>query len=919
MLARTRSICIIISFIVAACGNPDTALPTIPVETTPNPAEGTPSASGVTITYGVFDYERTNLEPILARFHEEHPSINVVMTSLDDALQTTPDASGNYPNESLTASLRRVVSVADVAPSSWVTPDAYGTPLIRDIKPYLDGDTAFDRDDYYPSVLERFDVDGAQYVLPRTVSLQAIAYNRDVFDAAQIPIPEMSWTSEDLFAIAEKLTVVKNGQVERYGWYDNSSGSVALLMLFEQAGVDILGMGPNDLQIGDTKVLNALQKYADLTKRGVIYAMPNYMAYGSRQSTQDGGPDPTEMIKSGKIAIWVEGSLYSEDGGVPDLPFEIGFTSMPNGLHETINFYTEGLIMSGGTTHPNEAWTLMEWLSRQNLNPGATSGYAGYMGARKSLQAQMAPGDNVNQARAEAYAYTLSNLQPVKLYKSNDYMVYFTISSATYGFIETPPKSASDVLSATVKNLKDNQNLAQQTPSLTPDLRPVVVATPEPEVAGEGQVTITFAAYGSSLSELRRFVRAFKNEDDSIFVKLIATDNLTTTQTIAMAAERSDCFSWNQGIPMSDSDRGALADLQPLLDNDTSVDASDIPQALFDIYRSDGRLVGFPHSYTSRGLVYQDALFNKLGIEPPQASWSNDDFLRAAKAMSNDGTYGYSSMGNYLGDIIFWSNRTGGNLIDGSGSTIKANFADPQVVKAITWWTELATKHKVMPMPIFDYKRGGTANYDTTWELQTQGKIGMWFDYGNTYAKQASVDPAAPTTAFTTLMAPPPVGNTGLVSADITVVGYHISATASDASSCMKFINFLSRQSSVNSYGSIPARKSQSNDPLFEEQNAYSVPLRDAMRDLLDQPLQVTTDVSSIYMVDTYWIYQALDRIIYKEADVQKELLDAQTKTNAFLTCVATIENRKGSPTYASCAKKADPSYDGYMSDEANP
>jgi len=80
------------------------------------------------------------------------------------------------------------------------------------------------------------------------------------------------------------------------------------------------------------------------------------------------------------------------------------------------------------------------------------------------------------------------------------------------------------------------------------------------------------------------------------------------------------------------------------------------------------------------------------------------------------------------------------------------------------------------------------------WELQTQGKIGMWFDYGNTYAKQASVDPAAPTTAFTTLMAPPPVGNTGLVSADITVVGYHISATASDASACMKFINFLSRQ-----------------------------------------------------------------------------------------------------------------------------
>jgi hypothetical protein len=246
---------------------------------------------------------------------------------------------------------------------------------------------------------------------------------------------------------------------------------MALLMLFAEAGVDILSMGPNDLKIGDTKVLNALQKYADLTKRGVIYATPGFTTYGARQSAQIGAPDPTELIKTGKIAIWVESALYSEDGGVPDLPFEIGFTSLPNGPHENFNFYTEGLIMSGGTVHPNEAWTLMEWLSRQNLNPGASVGYAGYMGARKSLQAQMVPGDSVNQARTEAYVYTLSHMQPLTLYKSNDYVVYFTISSAVYGFLESPPKSASDVLSATIKNLKDNQNQAQQTPSGCRDTR----------------------------------------------------------------------------------------------------------------------------------------------------------------------------------------------------------------------------------------------------------------------------------------------------------------------------------------------------------------------------------------------------------------------------------------------------------------
>lgn len=42
----------------------------------------------------------------------------------------------------------------------------------------------------------------------------------------------------------------------------------------------------------------------------------------------------------------------------------------------------------------------------------------------------------------------------------------------------------------------------------------------------------------------------------------------------------------------------------------------------------------------------------------------------------------------------------------GTGKEIRANYTDPNVQKAISWWLELATKHQVMPMPAFDYKRG---------------------------------------------------------------------------------------------------------------------------------------------------------------------------------------------------------------------
>jgi ABC-type glycerol-3-phosphate transport system substrate-binding protein len=74
---------------------------------------------------------------------------------------------------------------------------------------------------------------------------------------------------------------------------------------------------------------------------------------------------------------------------------------------------------------------------------------------------------------------------------------------------------------------------------------------------------------------------------------------------------------WNQGIPVSDTDIATLADMQPLLDADTAIKTSEVPQALLDIYRNNGRLIGFPNNYNTRGLVYQPTLFSTVGLTAP--------------------------------------------------------------------------------------------------------------------------------------------------------------------------------------------------------------------------------------------------------------------------------------------------------------
>jgi hypothetical protein len=88
------------------------------------------------------------------------------------------------------------------------------------------------------------------------------------------------------------------------------------------------------------------------------------------------------------------------------------------------------------------------------------------------------------------------------------------------------------------------------------------------------------------------------------------------------------------------------------------------------------------------------------------------------------------------------------------------------------------------------------------------------------------------------------------------------------------------------------------------------------------KPLNVTTDSNSQYMVEQYWLIEALDTVLNKKADLAGALTKAQTATNTYMECVANINPNAAAgngDTSASCAKKADPTYMGYMTDEANP
>jgi ABC-type glycerol-3-phosphate transport system substrate-binding protein len=67
----------------------------------------------VTISYAVWEHERTIYEPLVAKFTAANPAIKIVLVPLEDIV-SVPDQNGQ---DSALSALRRLVSAADAGPA----------------------------------------------------------------------------------------------------------------------------------------------------------------------------------------------------------------------------------------------------------------------------------------------------------------------------------------------------------------------------------------------------------------------------------------------------------------------------------------------------------------------------------------------------------------------------------------------------------------------------------------------------------------------------------------------------------------------------------------------------------------------------------------------------------------------------------
>lgn len=137
-----------------------------------------------------------------AAFEERHPAVDVelvVASDREDLLARLATAfAGGDPPDLFLMNYRYVGQFA-------------ARDVLVPLGPRVDASDVFDRDDLYGPAMEAFVWEGEQLCLPQNISSLVVYYNRELFEAAGVPLPEPGWTWDEMVERAAALTQDTDG------------------------------------------------------------------------------------------------------------------------------------------------------------------------------------------------------------------------------------------------------------------------------------------------------------------------------------------------------------------------------------------------------------------------------------------------------------------------------------------------------------------------------------------------------------------------------------------------------------------------------------------------------------------------------------------------------------------------------------
>ena len=197
----------------------------------------------------------------------------------------------------------------------WNFPAYYES--LEPLDQYIEGDNEMDMDDFYQGLFNYSSMNGKIYGMPAGFTTRVVYYNKDLFDAANVPYPKDGWSWNDFKEISKQLS---DPSKKQYGFgivpepdtYDlqglvwSNGGS-----FISNDGKEVKGYMNSPETIESIQILSDLLK----NKSAVLVG-------GKNQQSGD------DIFKAGKIAMWESGIWPLE--GFKEAKINFGTVEVPS-------------------------------------------------------------------------------------------------------------------------------------------------------------------------------------------------------------------------------------------------------------------------------------------------------------------------------------------------------------------------------------------------------------------------------------------------------------------------------------------------------------------------------------------------------------------------------------------------------------
>ena len=257
----------------------------------------------------------------------------------------------------------------------WIAPSYFRYDVLQPLNEFIDKDSTFDKDDFYPQFLNTFTVKGKIYGIPKDFGAFVLFYNQDMFQVAGLNSPPTNW--EELEEDCRKLTIDTDGdgKPDQFGLVVEPSIDKLMPFVYQNNGCFEDSSG--NLAINSQEFKGALEYYYGLYKKRIA-TIPSDVSMNNTEEVF--GRKRAAMVISG---TWFLPQLKEQFN---DVKYKVAF--LPRGKVRATIAFTNSYSTAKENIYKDRTWKLISYLAgKEGMKVWTSTGIA--MPTRRSVAREL--------------------------------------------------------------------------------------------------------------------------------------------------------------------------------------------------------------------------------------------------------------------------------------------------------------------------------------------------------------------------------------------------------------------------------------------------------------------------------------------------------------------------------------------------